>query len=49
MLTDSLTKKPAVVPGKANREAQELWIKQYEELKATLQPDEAICFTEAQR
>ena len=26
-------KKPAVVPGKANREAQEQWIKEYEELK----------------
>ena len=39
-------KKPAVVPGKANREAQEQWIKTYEELKASLQPDEAICFTD---
>ncbi len=39
-------KKPAVVPGKANKEAQERWIKEYEELKAKLQPDEAICFTD---
>lgn len=39
-------KKPAVVPGKANKEAQKQWIKEYEELKAKLQPDEAICFTD---
>jgi transposase len=39
-------KKPAVVPGKANREAQEQWIKTYEELRASLQADEAICFTD---
>jgi len=37
-------KKPAVVPGKANREAQENWIKEYNELKNNLPPDEAICF-----
>jgi transposase len=37
-------KKPAVVPGKANREAQEQWIKEYEELKQHLPIDEAICF-----
>jgi len=37
-------KKPAVVPGKANREAQEHWIKEYEELKKNLPENEAICF-----
>lgn len=37
-------KKPSVVPGKANREAQERWIKEYEELKASLHSDETICF-----
>jgi transposase len=37
-------KKPAVVPGKANREAQEQWIKEYEELKKNLPENEAICF-----
>ena len=37
-------KKPAVVPGKANREAQEQWIAAYQELRANLQKDEAICF-----
>lgn len=39
-------KKPAVVPGKANREAQEQWIREYEELKKHLPVDEAICFTD---
>lgn len=37
-------KKPAVVPGKANREAQEQWIKAYQKLKANLPSDESICF-----
>lgn len=37
-------KKPAVVPGKANCEAQEQWIKEYEELKQSLPENEAICF-----
>ena len=37
-------KKPAVVPGKANREAQEQWIREYEELKKGLPENEAICF-----
>lgn len=37
-------KKPAVVPGKANREAQELWIKEYEKLKNDLPDNETICF-----
>jgi transposase len=37
-------KKPAVVPGKANKALQEQWIKEYEELKARLAKGEAICF-----
>jgi len=37
-------KKPAVVPGKANKEAQERWIEEYLALKATLSSDESICF-----
>lgn len=37
-------KKPAVVPGKANHETQEQWIKEYEELKQNLPENEAICF-----
>lgn len=37
-------KKPAVVPGKANREAQEQWIREYEKLKNNLPEDETICF-----
>ncbi|HJZ23761.1 MAG TPA: IS630 family transposase [Candidatus Babeliales bacterium] len=37
-------KKPAVVPGKANRGAQEQWIKEYEELKKNLPHNAAICF-----
>lgn len=37
-------KKPAIVPGKANRQAQELWIKEYEKLKASLPSNETICF-----
>lgn len=37
-------KKPAVVPGKANREAQEEWLKEYQELKKNLPANEAICF-----
>jgi len=39
-------KKPAVVPGKANKEIQKQWIQEYEELKAKLLPDEAICFAD---
>jgi len=35
-------KKPSVVPGKANRDAQEQWLKEYKELRANLQSDEAI-------
>ena len=37
-------KKPAVVPGKADREAQEQWINFYQHLKRTLSENEAICF-----
>lgn len=37
-------KKPAVVPGKANRTAQEQWIKEYETLKENLPANEVICF-----
>ena len=37
-------KKPAVVPGKANKEQQEKWITEYEKLKAGLRWDETICF-----
>lgn len=36
-------KKPAVVPGKANKISQEQWLKAYKELKANLPQDEAIC------
>lgn len=37
-------KKPAVVPGKANAEVQEKWIREYEVLKKSLSPTETICF-----
>lgn len=37
-------KKPALVPGKANRKAQEQWIREYEALKAQLPSNETICF-----
>lgn len=37
-------KKPAMVPGKADKNAQEKWIKEYEDLKSNLEEDEAICF-----
>lgn len=37
-------KKPKLVPGKANLEAQEAWIKEYEDLRASLPKDETICF-----
>ena len=37
-------KKPAIVPGKANLEAQKEWIKEYEKLKGVLPKDDAICF-----
>ena len=37
-------KKPAVVPGKANKKEQEKWIKKYEKLKQHLSENETICF-----
>lgn len=37
-------KKPSVVPGKTDREAQEEWIKEYRNLATNLPDDEAICF-----
>lgn len=37
-------KKPAVVPGKANREQQLIWLQGFEELKKHLGIDETICF-----
>ena len=39
-------KKPAVVPGKANKEQQEAWLSEYERLKQGLPDDETICFTD---
>lgn len=37
-------KKPAVVPAKANKQAQQSWIDAYQKLKETLSHDEIICF-----
>jgi transposase len=37
-------KKPKLVPGKANQQQQEDWIKYYEDLRASLPPDETVCF-----
>lgn len=37
-------KKPAVVPGKANKEQQEKWLAEYEKLRQGLPKDETICF-----
>jgi len=37
-------KKPAVVPGKADKQTQEQWINEYQELRDSLSLDEAICF-----
>lgn len=39
-------KKPALVPGKANKELQEQWIKAYNKLRQELPEDETICFTD---
>lgn len=39
-------KKPAIVPGKANKEQQERWIKEYANLLQQLPADESICFTD---
>ena len=37
-------KKPAIVPGKADKEAQAKWLANYEKLKHNLGADETICF-----
>jgi transposase len=37
-------KKPAVVPGKANKEQQYAWLAEYEKLRQGLASDETICF-----
>jgi transposase len=39
-------KKPAIVPGKANKEQQQKWLAEYEKLRANLPEDETICFTD---
>lgn len=37
-------KKPAVVPGKVNLQAQKEWLEKYGKLKESLPPNDAICF-----
>jgi len=37
-------KKPAIVPGKANKEQQQEWLADYEKLRQGLPQDETICF-----
>jgi transposase len=37
-------KKPSLVPGKANKKNQEIWILEYFKLKLSLKEDETICF-----
>ena len=37
-------KKPAVVPGKADKQQQEAWLAEYEKLKQNLPENETICF-----
>jgi transposase len=37
-------KKPAVVPGKANKAQQQAWLGEYEKLRQGLAEDETICF-----
>ena len=39
-------KKPSLVPGKANLEAQEAWISAYQQLRQNLGEDETICFAD---
>jgi transposase len=39
-------KKPALVPGKANKAQQEQWLAEYEKLQQELPDDETICFTD---
>lgn len=37
-------KKPALVPGKANKEQQQKWLEEYQKLRQGLPADETICF-----
>jgi transposase len=37
-------KKPAIVPGKANKDEQQAWLDEYEKLRQGLCADESICF-----
>lgn len=37
-------KKPAIVPGKANKEQQQAWLDEYKKLRQELPADESICF-----
>lgn len=37
-------KKPAIVPGKANKKEQEKWLEEYEKLRQNLPREETICF-----
>lgn len=37
-------KKPALVPGKANKELQQKWLEEYHKLRQDLPDDETICF-----
>lgn len=37
-------KKPSIVPGKANEQAQKAWLAEYEKLKQNLPEDETMCF-----
>jgi transposase len=39
-------KKPAVIPGKADKEQQQRWLAEYEKLRQGLPDDETICFTD---
>jgi transposase len=39
-------KKPSVMPGKVNAEAQRKWIEEYQQLKANLPEQATICFTD---
>jgi transposase len=39
-------KKPAVVPGKADKEKQQRWLAEYEKLRQGLPENETICFTD---
>ena len=39
-------KKPAIVPGKADKEQQQKWLGEYEKFRTELPEDETICFTD---